>query len=800
MKRFLLAIIAMISMQVVQAQQRNKTEFYYNSDGTIQAVAFSPVDKSVEIPLSADMFFETILKKGKNDSYRRSTRVKYEKGHERFEQYYSGIRVDGGSYTFHYDKDGIMSYVNGRYIAIEQLDTIPSITKEKARDAYAKYKGIDLENVIDYTSDLMIITNKTIKKPTLVYKVYLTTSNRSNDEYGYVDAHTEEVIYIHSSISCVSATGWFETKYNGFQTAQTDYLNNTYRLYDGSRAAEIHTKDMYGHMLHMDAEEVTDNNNYWYQYELSNNKGMALDVHWALQKIYDRLYIYHSKNSFDNNGKSILAYTNDLIGFSEDNACWNIAGKYLQFGASTNGYPYSTLDIVAHEFGHGINDYQIGWGDDERYLDEGLSDIWGAIMDYRYGNSNTDPWRFGEQRFPSQSSYNCIRNLAVPDTTKAETQMFDTYVVSSFNNSNDIYEKSGIFSHWFYLLVNGGQGQNDLGNSYEVTGVGMDVAENLIVDAVYQGALDGTISYLQVRNAFITLASQMNVSGLVPSVTNAWYAVGVGDRYMAIEGPDLICDEGVYVVDGLPSGCTVEWSLSDSYYNDYCMEMDTPSTNQCTITKDDYDSMVNATLTATIKDQGVTIRTLTKTGLSAYNDIIGHYTSGNISSDISYTHILPVMPGYNTIILSPVLKGATVSYSPTATIPLYWGFSPYSGEIDVTMPYNSGSTPIVFNIYDTCGNYYNLYLYSQSQYLINISIDGNEITVLLNDNGESTRDLSLDEPWSIEIRNATTGELMATRASTTRSTTITTAGWPKGMYIVKVIVGNETWSEKIVKK
>ena len=265
-----------------------------------------------------------------------------------------------------------------------------------------------------------------------------------------------------------------------------------------------------------------------------------------------------------------------------------------------------------------------------------------------------------------------------------------------------------------------------------------------------------------------------------------------------INGPDLICDEGVYTVEGLPSGYTVDWSLSDSYYNDYCMETDTPNANQCTITKDDYDSMIDATLTAYIKYNGMVVQTVIKEGINAFNDIIGHYTSGNISSDISYTHILPVMPGYNTIILSPVLIGATVSYSTTATIPLYWGFSPYSGEIDVTMPYNSVGRPIVFNIYDTCGNYYNLYLYSQSQYLINISNDGNGITVSLNDNSESIRGLSLDEPWSIEIRNATTGELMATKISTNPAATVSTSGWSKGLYVVYVTVGKEVLKEKVL--
>jgi hypothetical protein len=94
----------------------------------------------------------------------------------------------------------------------------------------------------------------------------------------------------------------------------------------------------------------------------------------------------------------------------------------------------------------------------------------------------------------------------------------------------------------------------------------------------------------------------------------------------------------------------------------------------------------------------------------------------------------------------------------------------------------------------------NLYLYSQSQYLINISNDGNGITVSLNDNSESIRGLSLDEPWSIEIRNATTGELMATKISTNPAATVSTSGWSKGLYVVYVTVGKEVLKEKVLVK
>ena len=43
-----------------------------------------------------------------------------------------------------------------------------------------------------------------------------------------------------------------------------------------------------------------------------------------------------------------------------------------------------------------------------------------------------------------------------------------------------------------------------------------------------------------------------------------------------------------------------------------------------------------------------------------------------------------------------------------------------------------------------------------------------------------------------------TGELKTTRNSTSRSLTVSTMGWPKGMYVVNVTVGKEVCREKIL--
>ena len=58
---------------------------------------------------------------------------------------------------------------------------------------------------------------------------------------------------------------------------------------------------------------------------------------------------------------------------------------------------------------------------------------------------------------------------------------------------------------------------------------------------------------------------------------------------------------------------------------------------------------------------------------------------------------------------------------------------------------------------------------------MNVTNGDKNIIISLSGNGESVRNLSYGQPWTIEIHNTTTGELMATIISSL-TTTIPTSG------------------------
>ena len=266
----------------------------------------------------------------------------------------------------------------------------------------------------------------------------------------------------------------------------------------------------------------------------------------------------------------------------------------------------------------------------------------------------------------------------------------------------------------------------------------------------------------------------------------------------SLTGSHLICDEEDYNIYNLPFYFSTSWSLTNPYYNTNCLQNSSNYPGRCTIYLSPSQNMIDATLTAIIKMNGVEVHQLYLSRIYAYDDFWGEYSSGDISGNINYTHYFNVRTNTGTTIFSPNFYGATVTYSSSGVTPTGWGFHPDTGILDFTTA--TPNAAVVINVVDGCGNNYTLYAYATSQYRINVSNGSGDITVTLVSDDDSERGLTLDQSWTIEVRSVTTGQLMATQSSASRSESISTVGWPKGVYVVKVTIGKEELTEKVIVK
>lgn len=322
------------------------------------------------------------------------------------------------------------------------------------------------------------------------------------------------------------------------------------------------------------AVELNDNDNNWTAAEhAASRNDMGLDVHWSLQKIYDYLFNTHGINSFNDSGYQINAYVRyGTTTQQRDNAFWDPTPNVLYFGQGVSTFrPLASLDVVGHEFGHGITDFQIGWDNslERKAFNEGMSDIWGAIFEQRIRPGSI--WKIGEQLTLTKPH---LRNMQNTNDLNSYIRTADTYLSTQYNSgtgTDGAYIRGGVFAHWFYLLVNGGSGRNDNNNSINVYGIGMDAAEDLIVEAVFNNFLDNTTSYPQIRTAMLSAANTLFGANSFHSlqVANAWYAVGVGTNpgQTTISGPAVVCNTGLtFTANNPPNGSSITWLTSSNLY------------------------------------------------------------------------------------------------------------------------------------------------------------------------------------------------------------------------------------------
>ncbi len=218
-----------------------------------------------------------------------------------------------------------------------------------------------------------------------------------------------------------------------------------------------------------------------------------------------------------------------------------IAGGFIFSDGSSDGKksPYTTLDIVAHEYGHALSDSFFvadGYGDEVFALNESYSDIFATLVEYKiqtdepsiYLNmTGSDHWLFGEDVVTALNDNDALRDLSNPQRLGGASYYQGT---SWFANSG-FHARAGVQNFAFYLLSEGGSGDNE-DTSYDINGIGIDIAREIVLLAWQRMPVGGDFkdSLTQWGKAAVDLG--LGQDGLL-NVINAWRAVGV----------ELTCEE-----------------------------------------------------------------------------------------------------------------------------------------------------------------------------------------------------------------------------------------------------------------
>jgi bacillolysin len=750
---------------------------------------------------------------------------------KKYQQFYKGVKVEFGIQNS-VSENGNLKTVNGKYVDIQNIGIKPKLTEREAlnfalkevgakeymwekkeNEEFLKKEQSD-KNATFYPNGEIVIIEKDLfgekPTPTLAYKFNIYASNPLSRDYIYIDANNGEVLLKDPIIKHIQGSGI--TRYSGQRTFETQQNGTQYKLRDYSRGNGIETYNMNRTANYAGATDFIDNDNNWTssEYNNANKDNAALDAHWGTEKTYDYFLLKHNRNSYNNNGAVLKNYVHaNLVAMgypSNDNAFWD--GQRMTYGDGTSSFDALTsVDVVGHEIGHGVcsSTANLLYSKESGAINEGLSDIWGAMIEY-YADPTKQTYLIGEE---IKLGGGALRSMFDPNTygqpkTYGGTYWYDQNCTPTYlNDFCGVHRNSGVFNHWFYILAEGKTGTNELGNSYNVTGISKEKAAKIVyrAESVYFTA---TTNYSQARD--LTIQATKDLYGVYSaeavSVCQAWYAVGVGNNNcilpLVITGNEVICSSTTnytYSISNLVPNTLVNWSVST---NSLIL---ISSTNSTITIKPINSSFIGfATINATVS--GIVTSKKIWIGLPAFTFVRdkGEYCDSKWHN-VTYILNLPPASSFSLDYINPqplAIQYGLLASGSYNTITFKYGKA-FTGNIGFGGIATNICGEFIVDTYEAvklCSqlptnvnnigseNYYKIFPNPTSN-IINVSLNIPDYLPQAN------------SPINAELYNMI-GELKKTEILNNNSASINVEGLPLGIYILKIFINDTIETHQVV--
>ena len=244
----------------------------------------------------------------------------------------------------------------------------------------------------------------------------------------------------------------------------------------------------------------------------------CVDAFYSAEKMRQMMSTWLGRNGMNGSG----GWVPIRVGLNDVNAFYD--GTQVQIGhTQTGGKWIGSMDVVAHEFGHGVDDHTPG-GISGGGTQEFVGDTFGAATEWFSNNPADAPdYLVGEEiNLVGQGP---IRNMYNPSAVG------DPNCYSSSIPGTEVHAAAGPGNHWFYLLAEGtnptnGQPTSTTCNGTTLTGVGIQTAQKIMYNAMLMKT--SSSSYLKYRTWTLTSAKNLDATcGLYNKVKAAWNAVSV---------------------------------------------------------------------------------------------------------------------------------------------------------------------------------------------------------------------------------------------------------------------------------
>ncbi|TKT10838.1 peptidase M28 [Streptomyces galbus] len=469
-----------------------------------RSLAVSAADKAATSGFDA-------LAKGPSERYDRKQVTPWVDGlySVAYERTYRGLPVVGGDAVVLADGKGRVRAASSATRAKIAVATTARVSAAAA----ARTSRAQLPTVQEAQAPRLVV-RVAGERARLAWETVLTGATRTAPSHlhVWVDALTGKVLGTQDDVRAGSGT----SKWNGPNPLSIDTTasGGSYSLRDPNRPGLTCSDYSTGAVF-------TKSTDSWGTGNPTSRETGCVDAMWGAQKEWNMLRDWLGRNGHDGNGRSWPV----KVGLNDVNAYWD--GSSISIGHNNANEWIAAMDVTAHEFGHGIDQYTPGGANNEAGLGEGTGDIFGALTE-AYANEPAPydtPGDYLVGEMINLVGQGPIRNMYDP------SKLGDPNCWSSAIPSTEVHAAAGPLNHWFYLLAEGsnpggGKPASPTCNSSTVTGIGIQNAGKVF----YGGMLLKTsgMTYKKYRTATLTAAKNLDATcGLFTRTKAAWDAVSV---------------------------------------------------------------------------------------------------------------------------------------------------------------------------------------------------------------------------------------------------------------------------------
>jgi Zn-dependent metalloprotease len=423
-----------------------------------------------------------------------------------YERTYRDLRVIGGDFVVVTNSTG---QVTSTSVAQEHsigsgMSVTPKLTKadaEKvARTQLKTVSGVETTELVVYALG---------DSPRLAYESTMrgTSAEGPSRLSVVVDALTGAVLTTREHVMEGTGTGWI----NGSVTINTTLSGSTYSMTHSS-VSNMPCQDAATNTTFSGSDDV------WGNGTGTNKETGCVDAFYAAQRENAMLSSWLGRSGMNGSGGAWPI----RVGLADVNAYYD--GTQVQIGHNNANQWISSIDVVAHEMGHGIDDNTPG-GISGSGTQEFIADTFGAATEWFANNPNDPPdYQVGEEI--NLVGNGPIRYMYNPSLAG------DPNCYSSSIPSTEVHAAAGPGNHWFYLLAEGtnptdGQPTSTTCNgSSGLVGTGIQNAIKILYNAMLMKTSGA--SYLKYRTWTLTAAKNLDATcGLFNKTKAAWDAVSV---------------------------------------------------------------------------------------------------------------------------------------------------------------------------------------------------------------------------------------------------------------------------------